>query len=110
MKLINKASLSARFLKRNSDQYHLNHPLLGVGDLGVARTNTINNSTLYDHRAYCEPKGETFGEATITYDYTDVLGGVTCHFNGKEVYVSSGTDLHIFESRDAAELYLTKNK
>lgn len=108
MKLIRRTSLSARFLKRNSDQYHFNHPLQGVGDLGVARTSTINNGTLYDHRAYCRPKGKPFSEATVTYDYTDTLGGVTCRFNGKEVYMSSGTELHIFESRAAAEQFLTK--
>ena len=76
----------------------------------MARTDTIINGRLFDHRAYYEPKGEPFGEATFTYDHVDTLGDVTCHFNGKEVYMGNGTELHIFESRSAAELFLAKKE
>jgi hypothetical protein len=76
----------------------------------MARTTTVNDGKLYDHRTYREPNGTPFGEATFTYDYADELGGVTCHFNGKEVYMRNGAELHIFESRDAAELFLAKKE
>jgi hypothetical protein len=76
----------------------------------MARTRTINNGNFFDHRAYNMPRGVPFSEATFTYEYVDQLGDVTCHFNGKEVYMSNGTELHIFESRDAAELFLSKKE
>lgn len=110
MKLVSRQSLTAKFLQRNSDQYHVNHPFQGTGELDVTQTDTISNGKLYDHRAYREPKGEPFGEATFTYDYADAIGDTICHFNGREVYMRNNSELHMFESRAAAELFLAKKE